>query len=206
MDEIKNQTNIMDVKVSIARVWLFRILTVVAAGVMLVSWSLPWWTIDIEGFGTNMVQIRPWGLVMSDQMGGFAILLKGAPMPSWFAPAMWAYLGLCLVALLVGLWVVNKKIGIGTIKMKLSQFLIGGVGFSYLVAGVVAVVYASMRMAKMGGIPLQGRAFVDMGDPLIAYVNTRLLPGYYLIFVAGILFLVLAIFQDKIIGRPEPEA
>jgi hypothetical protein len=194
------------VKVNTARVWLFRLLVVAAAGVMLISWYLPWWTIDIEGFGIGMIQIRPWGLVMSKQMGDFAILLKGAAMPSWFAPLMWAYLGLCMIALVVGMFALGKNIKAGKLTVNISQLLIGGVGLTYIIAGIVAAVYASMRMKTMANIPLQGRAFVDMGDPLIAYVDTKLLPGYYLIFVAGILFLGLAIFCYQITGKPKPEA
>jgi hypothetical protein len=58
----------------------------------------------------------------------------------------------------------------------------------------------------MGEIPLQGRVLFDLGDPLVAYVSTRLLPGYYLIFVAGILLLVLAVIQDTITGKTKSGA
>jgi hypothetical protein len=201
MNAMETMTDTGVAKASSARVWLFRVLVVVVAGMMLVSWFLPWWTIDVEQLGNDIVQIRPWGLQMDDRLGGFEILLKGAPMPVWFAPFMWTYLGLCMAALLVGLVVGEKKIGFGGFKIKLSQFFVGGVGFSYIVAGIVAAVYASMRMKSMGDVPLQGRALVDLGDPLVTYVDTRLLLGYYLIFVVGVLFLVLALLRDKIIGE-----
>lgn len=206
MNAMETMPEIMDAKVSNARVWLFRVLVVAAAGVMLVAWFLPWWTIDIEQFGHDIVQIRPWGLEISEQMGDFAILLKGVPMPSWFAPFMWAYLGLCMIALLIGAFVRGRAIRIGKFKITLSQLLIGGVGFSYIVAGIVAAVYASVRMKSSFGVPLQGRAFIDLGDPIVTFVDTRLLPGYYLIYVAALLFLVLAFLRDKITGEPEPKA
>jgi len=185
---------------SAARAWLFRLLVVAAAGLMVYSWLQPWWTCDIEGFGNDMIQIRPWGLAISENMGDFAILLKGAEMPSWFEPAMWAYLGLCMLALLVGMFLQNKIMRLGSIRMTICQFLTGGVGLSYIIAGIVAAVYASIRMEAMGGVPLQGRLFIDLGDPIIAYVNTRLLPGYYLIYAAGLAMLVLAFVQDLITG------
>jgi hypothetical protein len=184
-----------------AGTWVFRVLVVVVAGVMLVSWFMPWWSADIEMLGNNIIQIRPWGLQLGERLGGFAILLKGAPMPAWFAPMMWAYLGACMLALLVGIAAGERKISLGGFKIKLSQFLTGGVGISYIVAGIVAAVYASIRMENMGGIKLQGRTFVDLGDPLVTNVDTRLLLGYYLIYVAGLLFLVLAVFQDTITGE-----
>jgi hypothetical protein len=201
MNAIETKTELREMKAINAWVWLFRVLVVVTAGVMLVSWFMPWWTIDVEGFATDAAQIRPWGLELCEQIGGFAILLKGTEMPSWFGMFMWAYLGLCMLALLVGIIIRGKEFHFGKIKFNLSQLLIGGVGFSYIVAGVVAAAYAGMRMRATFDVPLQGRAYIDMGDPLIAFVDTRLLPGYYLIYVVGLLFLVLAIFRDKIAGE-----
>ena len=196
----------MEPKASNARVWLFRVLVVAAAGVMLVSWLLPWWTVDIEMFGNDMVQIRPWGLVLAERMGDFKVLLKGADMPVWFAPFMWAYLGLCMLALLVGIFIRGKDISIGKFKFTLSQLLIGGVGFSYIVAGIVAAVYAGMRMKNAFNVSLQGRSHIDLGDPFVTYVETRLLPGYYLIYVAGAILVALAIFRDKIINERKPDS
>ena len=190
--------DIMEAKVNNTRVWLFRVLVVAAAGVMLVSWLLPWWTVDIEMFGNDMVQIRPWGLVLDERMGDFKVLLKGADMPVWFAPFMWAYLGLCMLALLVGAFLQGKELGIGRFKIKLSQLLIGGVGFSYFVVGVVAAIYASIRCKACMGIPLLGRSFVDLGDPLVTYVTSRFLPGYYLIYVAALLLIALAFLRSRI--------
>ncbi len=202
MDVIETRTEIIGAKSeSSARVWIFRFLVVAAVGVMLVSWFMPWWTIDVEGFASNAAQIRPWGLELCDQIGGFAILLKGTEMPSWFGGFMWAYLSLCLIALLAGLFVTGKAFHLGQLKFNLSQLLVGGVGFSYIVAGIVAAVYAAARMKSTFNVPLQGRAFIDMGDPLIANVDTRLLPGYYLIYAAGFLLVILALFRNKITGE-----
>jgi hypothetical protein len=198
---MKTMTDTGVVKAGSAGIWLFRILVAVVAGVMLVSWFLPWWSADIEMLGYNIIQIRPWGLQLGERLGGFEILLKGAPMPAWFGPMMWTYLGLCMIALLVGMAAGEKDISFGKFKISLSQFLVGGVGLSYIFAGIVAAVYASIRMKNLGGIALQGRTFVDLGDPLVTNVDTRLLFGYYLIFVAGLLLLVLAIFRDTITGK-----
>ena len=188
----------MESKESNARIWIFRLLVVAAAGVMLAAWFLPWWTVDIESFGNNMVQIRPWGLVLNVRMGDFKILMKGAEMPTWFAPFMWTYLGLCMLALLVGAFARGKEIGIGGFKIKLDQLLIGGTGLSYLVVGIVTAIYGSMRSQAIMGIPLLGRSFIDLGDPLVTYVESRFLPGYYLIYVAALLLIALAILRNKI--------
>ena len=191
-------------------VWKFRALVAAAAVVMLVSWFLPWWTANIEELGDNMVQIRPWGLRVNPSLGSFEILLKGAAMPAWFAPCTWVYLGLCLISLLVGLWVREREFGIGRLKIRLSQLLIGGVGVSYIVAAVIAVAYASMRLGAFYNAPLQGRIFVDLGETLHTYVSTNLLLGYYLTYFSGFLLIVLALLRGKITdnsvpGYPIPE-
>jgi hypothetical protein len=198
MNVMDARTDITDAKASNTGIWIFRVLVVAVAGVMLVSWFLPWWTVDIEAFGNDMVQIRPWGLVLNERMGDFKVLLKGADMPVWFAPFMWTYLGLCMIALLVGAWVRDKELDIGRFKIKLSQLLIGGVGFSYFVVGIVTAIYGSIRANAIMGVPLLGRSFINLGEPLITYIESRFLPGYYLIYVTAILLIALALLRDKI--------
>jgi len=193
-------------KLNPVRVWLFRFLVLVAALLLLYVWFNPWWTIDIEGFGKNMVQIRPWGLELNQRMGGFGVFIKRAQMPDWFAPAMWVFLALCLLALLVGMFVKDIKIGFGKFKITLPQFLIGGVGLAYLAAGVVMAVYAAVRMKAMMDVPLVGKGFIDQGDPLIANVYTRLTTAYYLIYVVAAMLILLAIFRNVIIGKKKTDA
>ena len=117
-------------------------------------------------------------------------------MPGWFAPFMWAYLGVCMIALLVGLWFHGVKVSIGKLELKLSQLLIGGVGVSYLAVGIIAAVYASIRAKATMGMPLVGRTFINMGGEFESYVNSRFLIGYYLVFVAAILLIGLALIRN----------
>ena len=119
---MKTMTDTRVVKASSARIWLFRILVVAVAGVMLVSWFLPWWSADIEMLGYNIIQIRPWGLQLGERLGGFEILLKGAAMPAWFGPMMWTYLGVCMIALLVGIAAGERKISFGGICRRVNRW------------------------------------------------------------------------------------
>ncbi len=188
---------------SSSRVWLFRGLVVVAAALMVVVWFMPWWVLDVAELGKNVVTIHPWGLETAQALGGFEVLMKRAAMPEWFAPMMWAYLGLCLIALVIGLFVRGKAFGIGKFKLALGQILIAGVGISYIVAAIVMAVYASMRTAQFYEIPLQGHAVVDLGDPVIATVDTSLALGWYLIYVVGIVLVVLGLLRDRITGKAQ---
>jgi len=192
----------MEAKVSNTRVWIWRLLVVIGAAILLYAWFQPWWTIDVEGFGDKIAEIRPWGLVVDERVGGFAILLKGTEMPPWFAPFMWVFLGLLVIALLVALFVRGKDLlKLGGMGFNLSEILVAGAGIACIVCVIVAAVYASMRMKATFEVPLQGRAFIDMGEPLIAWVDTYLLPGFYLMGVAGVVLTVLGFGRREITGE-----
>jgi len=181
-------------------VWLFRLLVAAGAGMMLVSWFLPWWACNVEEIGPNTIVIHPWGLEVNQLMGGFEVLMKGADMPPWFAPLMWTYLGLCIAALAAGLCLRVKELSVGRLKIKLSRVFIGGVGISYMVCAVATAVYAAVRVKDFYNLPLQGRILVDLGDPIVTYVSTSLLFGYYLTYGAAFLLVFLALLSDKITG------
>ena len=187
---------------SSTRVWIWRLLVVIAAALMLYAWFQPWWTIDVEGFGDKIAEIRPWGLVIDERMGGFTILLKGTEMPAWFGLFMWVFLGLLVVALLVALFAGGKDIlKIGGMGFSLSELLVIAAGIACVVCVVVAAVFASVRMKATFDVPLQGRAFIDMGDPLIAWVDTYLLPGFYMMGAAGVILTVLGFGRREITGE-----
>jgi hypothetical protein len=200
MADLEKKTEAPQPKSNPVREWLFRLLVLAGGALILYTWFQPWWSIDIEGFGNDMVQIRPWGLEMSQRMGGFAIYLKGAEMPSWWGPFVWTFLGLMLLALLVGMFI-RGDLPLRKPKISFAQFLIGGAGLAYLATGVIMAVYASIRMKAMMDVPLVGTGYIDFGDPLIANVYTRLTQGYYLIFAASGLLLFLALFRKLITGH-----
>ena len=60
--------------------------------VILYSWLLPWWTIDAEELGHNLVQMRPWGLEINEPLGNFVIFLTGGRDARVIRTFMWAYL------------------------------------------------------------------------------------------------------------------
>ena len=120
-------------------------------------------------------------------------------MPVWFSPFMWAYFGICMVALLFGAFIKRKEFQVASFHFTLSQLLIGCVGFSYVLVGIVTVIFGSMRSNAIMGVPFLGRSFIDLGEPLITYIEARLLPGYYLIYVAGLVLIGLAFARNKIV-------
>lgn len=122
-------------------------------------------------------------------------------MPVWFAPFMWTYLGLVVVALLFSLFAKEKEVKIGRFKSSLPQLIIGLVGFSYIVVAIVAAIYIAVRTGDFFGVKLMGHTVVDLTYPLIGDAFSKLLLGYWLVCGAGILCLLLAIFRKRIIGK-----
>lgn len=186
---------------STRRFWLFRGLVIAAIGLMLLSWFMPWWSADIEDLLiNNAVVIHPWGL--ENNMGDYAYYLKGAEMPSFFAPLMWLYLGLAISALLVGAWIKDKNTRLFRREFNLSKLIIGVVGFSYIAAVVLAVVIAAIRTGELGDLHLLGRTFVSIETTYKeSWIAARLLSGYWLACGVGPLLVILALLRNRIIGK-----
>ncbi len=183
-----------------SRTWLFRGLVLIATALLLTSWFLPWWGVDIEEVAlNNAVVVHPWGL--TNNLGMYDYLMKGIGMPGWFTPFMWAYLGLVIVALLVGIWSKDKNIRLFNRELNLSRWLVGIVGFSYVVVVIAAVlaIYLNIQSSDYS-FALVGRTYVDKSDFEYSWVNTHLMIGYWLACGVGPLLLVLALFRNKILG------
>lgn len=181
-----------------SKIWLFRALTVAATGLLLVSWFMPWWRaviLELDRF----VEIRPWGL--EHNLGDLAPYIKTALMPTWFAPFMWAYLGVGVMVLLLSLFMPERVLRVGKYAFSLPQLLIAGVGISYIVVVVVAVVYASIRVDEFWHLKLIGHTLVEAGEIEKSYVDSGLLPGYWLACVVGPLCVVLGLLRNKILGK-----
>jgi hypothetical protein len=183
------------------RVWLFRGLVSVAAGLMVVSWLLPWWRADITAVQDYWVQIRPWGLDVN--LKGYEAFITGSGMPVWFAPFAWTYFGTCIAALLYGSWLGEKELRIGKFSFTWAQLLIGGVGLSYIVCVVLAVIIAILRMKDYFDIKFVGSTFIAIGTFSESWVEAGLLFGYWLACTVGPLCVVLALIRNKIIGKPK---
>ena len=183
---------------SSSRVWLFRGLVIGAAGLMLLSWFMPWWSCDIEAlFVNDAAIIHPYGLEIDSTVLGY---LEWAKMPGFFAPLMWSYLGLAIAAILIGAWIKDKSIGLFGRKFNLSKLIIGIAGLLYIVVTVTAVIFAAIRTGE-ADLHLLGRTFVKMGTAEASFISARLLFGYWLACGVGPLLIVLALLRDRIIGK-----
>ncbi len=182
-----------------ARSWIYRCLVILGGGLMAVSWLLPWWRCDVEELNLpDAVVIRPYGLFLDPSVAPY---LKWATLPGWFGPAVWTYFGLAIAALLISVIFMNKNIRVFGKELNLSRWLVGIVGFSYIVTVIVAIVIMSMRMA-VADMSILGRTFVSMGSMMASsWAEGFLLFGYWLACGVGVFLLVVALLRNKIIGK-----
>jgi hypothetical protein len=182
------------------RPWLFRFLTLVGAGIMLYSWYSPWWGARISDLtGNDHMLMRPWGVeVMAAEIRTYANRALYA-MPAFFPALMWTYLGVCMLALAVSLFV-ERRFPLGRFSVSLPGVLIGLVGLSYVIAAATAFAIAQIR-AGAGGVEFVGSSIVP--NPMTGG-STRftgaLKPGYWMAFGAGTFLIVLALLRNRIIG------
>ena len=193
------------------RVWLFRILIVIATASLVAAWFMPWWSASIKDIPAYKypISIYPYGLDAHLMWEYLTIMPEGgaeAEMPAFFTPVMWLYFGLVVAALLIAAWLVNKDRNISLFRRKfnLSKFLMIVVGLSYMVVCGLAVIVASMRLGDIG-INLVGYTFVNLGHyavwTLETSVDAYLRFGYWLACGVGPFLIILALLRNRIVGR-----
>ena len=184
------------------RSWVFRVLVLASAGLILYTWFQPWWTAYIVELDVYGVSVFPYGMEIN--MDNYSHWLAGADevMPSWFTPFMWFYLGLCMVALLLGMFISDKKrVGLGKLTVSAPKALIGGVGLSYIVVVVSAVLVIAANAPDFYGAPLMGKIYVSMGSMQHSDVVTTLEFAYWLACGTGLFIAILGLLRNKIIGK-----
>ncbi|WP_173930951.1 hypothetical protein [Chelativorans sp. Marseille-P2723] len=187
------------------RFWLYGVLVLAGAGLMLASWFSPWWGAQISDLpGRDHMVLRPWGVELVSEVRTYANRALYS-MPGFFEPFMWTYLGVCMLALAVSIFV-TKTVSLGRFRISLAQLLIGFVGLSYLIAVVTAFIIAQIRSGA-GGVQFIGTSLVF--NPITGS-NTRFIgalkPGYWMAAATGPVLIVLALLRNVIIGRSRKRA
>jgi hypothetical protein len=172
------------------RMWLFRSLILVVAGMLILSVYLPWWSAKVQlvvtpasGLESFKVMLYQHGIPTT---AGAEYFQTDVTPPSQVKLA-WGYAGLSTALLLAG----------SIPKGKWGRWLIGITSLGYIVYTAGALVLMSQRTAVYG-VPLMGQTVLAKQNGEI--VKTGFLTGYYLAYISGALGLVLAVFRDKITG------
>jgi hypothetical protein len=110
---------------------------------------------------------------------------------------MWTYLGLCLVALIFSIFIKGKSIKLGKFNFSMSAFIVGIVGFSYVVVAAAAAILAAIRTGDFWGVKLVGTTYFVAAEFAEGYAHTMLLPGYWLACATGPIMIVIALLWNR---------
>jgi hypothetical protein len=181
--------------------WIFGGLTLVALGLILYTWFQPWWIAYIEELQQVGVTIYPHAMNILGTLRDYPEWIVGSEMPVWFFPAMWVYLMICVFALIASLLYTDEWFSVGKNKISVAQFLVGLVGFGYIVFVIVFPIVIAIRAPQFGGVKLQGSVFISVNEHTESYVNTSLQPSYWIACFIGPALMLMSIFRNKILGK-----
>jgi hypothetical protein len=184
------------------RPWLFRILVACAAGLIVTSAIMPWWTASIVS-----EQVGDMGTVYLYQYGIPRVLhteLIGEVTPFYQTVLSLIYIAVIVGLILFSIWLRGRK----------GRWLLGGVGLTYIAYAAIAVVWIAIRTGDLGTslgdvgteLSLQGQSIIEflVGDVVIFFtIDASLRFGFYLACAAGFTCVVLALLRDKIVGKPK---
>ncbi len=165
-------------------IWLLRSVGLVALGLVIYSFSRPWWICSfMDG---HFIKIYGWGL--SHNLESLAIAVRNDVTPRWQVVLAWAYVGVsCLLALL-STWM----------KRFAGALLLGFIGIGFIAYPIIAIyTVISHRIADFG-ISLQGFSIVQG----TIHVNSYLTHWHYLSIAGGIILVILAVSQSIMKRNP----
>ena len=187
---------------SSAGIWIFRVLVVAAAAYMVYTWFAPWWGAKVAVLpGDDHLVLHPWGIEAVPQIRANADESLYS-MPWFFAPFMWTYLTVCMLALAASLFV-DRTVFIGRIKLPLATVLIGLVGLSYLSCVGLAFAVGELR-AGWAGSNFIGKSMIHNStiDAKIK-MTSALKIGYWLALYSGPSLIFLALIRGLFVRKPK---
>ena len=176
------------------REWLFRVLVLATAGLMLVSVILPWWTAEVNseastpsGITSFTVNLYQYGIPKGFGASFFILDVT----PRYQTVVALSYIGVSICFMLLSTWSRRRQ----------SRWLLGGIGLGYIAYCVATLVLISIRV-KNYDISIQGNTYLDQ---MLAHVNTKFQTGYYLAYGAGFLCIILAGLKEVILGKKQSQ-
>ena len=185
-----------------AAVWIFRVLVVAAAAYMVYTWFAPWWGAKVAVLpGEDHLVLHPWGVEAVAQIRANSDESLYS-MPWFFAPFMWTYLTVCMLALAASLFV-DRTVSIGRIKLPLATVLIGLVGVSYFACVSLAYAVGELR-AGWAGSNFIGKSMIHNStiDAKIK-MTSALKIGYWLALYSGPALMFLALIRGLFVRKPK---
>lgn len=177
------------------RIWLSRVLVFASIVLMIVSFTMPWWTAVFTGqhgvvttVSAGTINIYGWGL--RHNLIQLASYVQADVTPFYQTVLAWIYLGMSAGLAILSTWLRGIK---GTL-------LLGGIGLIYIIYVIIAVFNVISNRVEDFSIPLQG-ATAKFVEQNFVFIETSLQPGYYLVYAAGGLLILLALLRFIIIDK-----
>ena len=175
------------------RIWVYRILVVGVSGLIIRSFLLPWWTLNVAvdpDSGAlpqipDVVRIYAYGL--RSDLTQMEDVVKPFITPHYQTVAAFIFLGVSIALILLSIWLKGRK----------GRLLLGFFGSVFIGYGL-----AFFLMLKKGlagpEYPMQGRFYIKF-----SLITTTLKPAYFGIYIAGAALILLALLRDVIAPPPK---
>ena len=175
------------------RVWLFRGLVAIAAGLMVASSIMPWWSANVRP-DTQLespftIEVYQYGIPRDLYTTNY---LSADITPFYQTMLAWFYLAASVGLIIFSMWLRGRK----------GRWLLGSIGLIYVVYAAIAAFFVIADRAADFGAPLQGHAVYF--EEVFVNIDTRLLFGYYLAHTSGFMCIILALLHNTITGKSKP--
>jgi hypothetical protein len=199
---IKKKVNIMVAITASRKIWLFRGLTAFIASLMIISFVMPWWTVDIYppgDFDARRDAIRIYGFGLQEDLGqlGDYVDIQKVKTPFYQMALAWIYIGVNSGLMLYSTWLENYK----------GRLLLGGIGFIYIAYAVVAAFVVITSSFREIGLTNWGSSFKLQGwntftvDIVECSIYSKLRLGFYLALAVGGVTVIIAFLYNIIIKK-----
>jgi hypothetical protein len=155
--------------------WVIRFLVLVAAALVVYSFTRPWWVAD---FGSGAyIKIYGWGL--RDTLKGLAGYVAKDITPQWQVIMAWVYVGVSCLLAFFSTWM--KRIW--------GALLLGLIGAGFIAYPVVTIYMVIAHRIATFSIHLEGITTIARNVTII----TNLTHSHYLNYAGGALLVLLAL-------------
>jgi hypothetical protein len=177
--------------------WLFRSLVAITAILMIVSFTMPWWTLSMSIAPTNDA-IRIFGYGLRHSLGELSTYIVADLTPQWQTVLAWVYMGVSASLFIYSTFLKGIK----------GRILMIAVGLGYIVYVMIAVFVVIANRTAEFGIAMSGISSIEyqsgIGIMEVVFVASFKI-GYYLCYCVGGICIVLALIRNLITGDSNNE-
>jgi hypothetical protein len=177
------------------RMQIFRGLIVMPAVLIVIAFIMPWWSLHVGhplAGRTGDVIVYAYGLRHTLYTG--LAWVNADITPTYQTILAWVFLIVSVGLMFYSTWLREK-----------GKWVLVLVGLAYILYGVIAALLIINRTGELGFV-LQGTSYIatteeDQMQLIPIEINTSLNFGYYLIYVAGIIAIILSFLRTLIMGK-----